>query len=78
MNTYNIAEVLAKCRSGLARCQNEEQIDRVREWAYGTIKAAHATPGACAADNTAVLGLITERQRELGIEWPASHEDEGE
>jgi len=75
---YNAAKVLATCRTSLAKCQTAEHIDRVQSWAYGKISDGHATHGACAADNTAVLNMISERQRQLGLTCLATHEDEGE
>lgn len=75
---YDSSKLFATCRGSLARCETHQQIDRVRDWAYGKIDAAYDTPGERAADNTVVLNMSSDRQRELGIGHPASHEDAGE
>ena len=75
---YDAAKHLATCRSSFARCETAEHIERVEPWAYDKIRQGYARRGDGAADNTAVLNMITERQRQLGLERPATHEDEGE
>lgn len=75
---YDAAKILETCRTSLAKCETAEHIERVRAWAYDKISRGYARRGDCAADNTAVLDMISERQRQLGLECPATHEDDGE
>lgn len=73
---YDAVKHMATCQASVAKCETAEHIERVRAWAYFKISQGHATRGDCAADNTAVLGMISERQRQLGITCQCSHEDE--
>ena len=75
---YDAAKHLETCETSLSRCETAAHIDRVWNWAMFKISREYATPGECAADNTKVLNMVTKRQRELGIEHQATHEDEGE
>jgi len=66
------------CYARLATATSAEAIDQIVAETYHRIELSHGSKGECAAENTAVLRLATERRAMLGIECAASHEDKDE
>jgi len=60
----------------LATATSAAAIDQIVAETWHRIELSHGSKGACAAENTAVLRLATERRAMLGIGCAASHEDE--
>lgn len=68
-------QIIEVCFSRLAATTSAAAINQIVAETYRRIELSHGSKGDCAAENTAVLRMATERRAVLGISYPASHED---